>query len=89
MDSRSEKTIHVSDSTSDNSDDAGEPATTDSEESIALVIKKKATQKKQTTITNAFHLTKKEMDTMVHNNQNKPNNKETNKRVTRSRGLKI
>ena len=89
MDSRSEKTIHVSDSTYDNSDDEGELATTDSEEIIALVIKNKANQKKQTKITNAFHLIKKEMDTMVHNNQNKPNNKETNKRVTRLRGLKI
>ena len=87
MDSGSEKTIHVSDSPSDIRDDTFEPATTDSEESIASVIKKKAAQKKQTTITNAFHMTKKEMDTMVLNNQNKPNNKEMNKRVTRSRGL--
>ena len=59
-----------------------EPTTTDSEESAVSVRQKKTTKKKQTKITNTFHLTKQEGKTMTQMKGIKGN--EANKPQTRS-----
>ena len=59
-----------------------EPTTADSEESTVSTKEKKITKKKQTNITNTFHLTKKELKTMTQMKGIKEN--EVNKRQTRS-----
>ena len=66
----------------DEDDKEYEPTSTDSEESAVSIKKKKSTNKKQTTITNTFHLSKSELRAMI---QKKGNNKQlSNKRQTRS-----
>ena len=66
----------------DKEDREYEPTLTDSEESAVSIKKRKPTNKKQTMITNTFHLTKNELRTMT---QKKGNNKHLfHKRQTRS-----
>ena len=66
----------------DENDREYEPTSTDSEESVVSIKRKKPTNKKQTMITNTFYLTKTELRAMT---QKKGNNiQEINKRQTRS-----
>ena len=49
------------------------PTTSDSKESAVSIVEKKVTKKKQTTITNTFHLTKQELKTMTQMKGTKEN----------------
>ena len=81
-DSESRETIVFTESRKETNDTEYVPTTSDSEESTVSIVEKKATKKKQTTITNTFHLTKKDMNTMTQMRGTKEN--EVNKHQTRS-----
>ena len=66
----------------DEDDRENEPTSMDSEESAVSIKKKKSTNKKQTTITNTFHLTKNELKAMIQKKGTKE--VETNKSQARS-----
>ena len=77
-----EETQAHTESTMDKEDREYEPTTTDSEESAVSIKRRKSISKKQTTITNTFHLTKRELETMT---QMKGNTAQiVHKRQTRS-----
>ena len=76
------ETITHTDSMVDVNDREYEPTSTDSDESEVSVREKKVSNKKQTMITNTFHLTKKELKAMTQKKGTKEF--ETNKHQTRS-----
>ena len=76
------KTIIITESATDTNDKEYEPITMDSEEIVVSIVEKKATQKSQTTITDTFHPTKKELQVMTQKRETKE--KVEVKRQTRS-----
>ena len=81
-DRENEETQTHTESTMDEENREYKPTSTDSEESAVSIKRRKPTNKKQTTITNTFHLTKTELKTMT---QNKGTNEHVlYKRQTRS-----
>ena len=69
--SESDDTIIINDSTYSYNDNEYEPTTKDLEISAVSTPKKHTTIKKQTPITNTFHITKKELETMQQSNNDK------------------
>ena len=64
-DSKNGETLTHTDSMMDANDKEYEPTLTDSEESAVSVREKKIKKKKQTMITDTFHLTKQELKSMT------------------------
>ena len=81
-DGENEDTILHTGSVVDEDDREYEPTSTDSEESAVSIKRKKTTNKKQTMITNTFHLTKTELRAMTQ--KKGINENEMNKRQKRS-----
>ena len=81
-DGEDEETITHTESLVDENDREYEPTSTESEESALSTKGKKATNKKQTMITNTFHLNKKELRAMTQKKGTKEN--EMSKRQTMS-----
>ena len=72
-----EDTILHTGSVVDEYDKEYDPTSTDSEESVVSIKRKKKTNKKQTMITNTFHLTKTELRAMTQKKGNKMNKRQT------------